>query len=166
MPKRGFSQNLNNQICNDLKNEKNISTFKLIKWAFKEASAYKNKNSEVMINRLPETFGIIDDARRLRNLIVHKKGLFHRSYKISAIKDFGIQEFCHSDYELYEKNQDLNVPIRLNKDAIINYNKAHIEAIHILHNSIQQRIFNYPGDGYSYKDEKKQIDWGRIYRGA
>jgi hypothetical protein len=57
-------------------------------------------------------------------------------------------------------------PLRTAKNPIIEFNKAHIEAIHILHNSIQQRIFNFPGDGYSYQDEKKPIDWGRTYRGA
>lgn len=138
----------------------------LIRWAYQEALKYTNKNAEDMIRGLPFTFGIIDDARRLRNLIVHRKGLFNENYETDAINENNIVVCSHPDYNLYKRDKSLKIPVRLNKDAIITCNQAHIEALHLLHNSIQQRSFNFPGDGYSYREEKKPIEWGRSLRGT
>lgn len=165
--KKGHHQKLDNTPKNskqELTDEK-IPARKLIMWAYQEASKYENKDAQDMINRLPDTFGLIDDARRLRNIIVHRKGLFDETYEEDAIDENGIKIHLHPHYKMFKKNTDLKVPVCLNKDSIILYNKAHIEALHILHNSIQQRVFGSQ-DAYSYKDEKKPIDWVRILRGT
>jgi hypothetical protein len=142
---------------------------KLIKWAFQEASRLKNENAKDMVDRLPILFGIIDEARRLRNLIVHRRGLFDAFYEEDAIEDdlkgqkSEIIIFLHLDYQMFKNNQGLKVPLRLNSDIIIEFSKAHIEALHVLHNSIQENYFDCK-KLYSYKEEHKAIEYSRYLR--
>jgi hypothetical protein len=141
----------------------------LIKWAYQEASQLKNENAKDMVNRLPITFGIIDEARRLRNIIVHRKGLFNEFYEEDAIKEdlkgqkSDIKILLHSDYQIFKNNPGSKVPLRLDSDIIIEFSKAHIEALHVLHNSIQENIFEFK-DLYSYKNEHKAIEYSRYLR--
>lgn len=141
------------------KNNRWTSYKKRLKWAYKEL-----KNCEIgtkkAIKRLPKTFGMIDNARRLRNLILHNHGLFNENYGMDAIKCKGIIKNFHHDYQLFKKSGK-SIPIRLFTKNIINFSRAHIEVLHLLHNHIQKKYFKYPEE-YDYGREGKPIGWGRI----
>ena len=77
------------------------------------------------IERLPRTLGIIDNARRLRNRIVHDNGLFKESYEKDTIKDpegrelFEVQ--THPGYYIFEKNTKTNIPIILTPEYVFSW---------------------------------------------
>ena len=132
---------------------------KRIKWAFYEANECIIGDTNAM-KRLPRTFGIIDEARRLRNLIMHNHGIFDKQYEeeASSVKPF--DKVIHPDY----KNADNQVAVIINYQDIINFSKAHIEVLHILHNQIQKKYFNH-FEPYSYRDENKLIKWNSAFWG-
>ena len=71
----------------------------------------------------------------------------------------------HPKYKEFDKNPDLKIPLMLNLYDVVDFNKAHIEALHVVHNSLQRRYFGCR-DAYSYEEERKDIEWSRILRGA
>jgi hypothetical protein len=121
------------------------------------------------IERLPKTLGIIDNARRLRNRIVHNNGLFKESYEKDTIKDpegrelFEVQ--THPGYYIFKKNTDENIPIILKPYEIVDFSRSHVEVLHVLHNSIQENFFKCT-EPYDYRKEGKRVEWTRILRGA
>jgi hypothetical protein len=135
------------------KNDRHRSYKDNIKWAYSESIKTDVADLEA-VQRLPITFGKIDNARRLRNLIVHSRGYYTEFYKSDAIKENGIQLDYLPDYE---KNG--NIYIRTGN--IIDFSKSHIEVLHVLHNGIQKRYFDAPT--YGYLAEHKKIEWDKIF---
>jgi hypothetical protein len=134
-----------------------------IEWAYQESlkSDIGNKNT---LDRLPGTFGIVDNARRLRNLIVHNHGLFDEKYKTDAIDSHGIQIDLHPGYDESKKPSKKAIPVLITTDYLIRFIRAHIEVLHVLHNGIQKRFFGV-AEGYSYELERKPIEWRSILLG-
>jgi hypothetical protein len=69
---------LNERLASLGKSEEFSKAFKLLKWAFK---IVRNSPlaSKAATARLPQTCGDLDNARRLRNCIVHRNGCYARS---------------------------------------------------------------------------------------
>jgi hypothetical protein len=131
-----------------------------IKWAFFESRDCKIGDLEA-IKRLPKTFGIIDEARRLRNLIMHNHGIFDEIYGREAKEVNDFEKYVHPDY----KDSSNNIPVILNHSDIVNISMAHIEVLHILHNQIQKKFFNHP-KAYDYREERKLIiKWNLAFWG-
>jgi len=137
-----------------------------IVWAYKECrrcplSIVADKK---ILERLPITFGIIDNARRLRNLMVHNHGLFNLEYESSAINSDGIKIQLDPGYNEFKKNPQRHVPaIVLTKDLLLSI-WFHVEALHVLHNSIQEEFFQVT-EGYSYEVEGKPVELKRMLFG-
>jgi hypothetical protein len=131
-----------------------------IKWAFYESRDCKIGDLKA-IKRLPKTFGIIDESRRLRNLIMHNHGIFDEIYgrETKAVNDF--EKYVHPDYN----DSCNNTPVILSYSDIVNISMAHIEVLHILHNQIQKKYFNHP-EAYDYgKEQKSIIEWDLAFWG-
>jgi hypothetical protein len=135
---------------------KNPNYWKRLKWAFHELQKCTIGDLD-SISRLPRTFGIIDEARILRNLIVHNHGIFNKRYETDKIHSKEILRINHPDYQ---KSKDIgdNIPIIIKYEDVINFSCAHIEVLHILHNQIQKKYFGHP-DPYDYEKEGKDIRW-------
>ncbi len=134
-----------------------------IKWAYLETRKCDIGDKKA-INRLPKTFGKIDNARRLRNLIVHNYGLFKKKYEENAINFMDIEIELHPDYAKFKKNPQVPSPIKLTTKDIIDFSNSHIEVLHILHNSIQKNLFGFP-EPYDYRKEQKRIEWDKALWG-
>jgi len=131
-----------------------------IKWAFSESKEATIGDLKA-IKRLPKTFGIIDEARRLRNLIAHNHGIFDKHYEDKVNKTFkGIEKIMHPDY----RDSGKPIAVILNHDDILNFSMAHIEVLHILHNQIQKKYFKHT-DPYSYSREGSIIKWNSAFWG-
>lgn len=152
--KKGRVQTLDDK---KLKNE-NYKTY--LKWAY----SICDFGDHEAISRLPKTFGKIDNARRLRNLIVHNQGLFKRDYKDDAISYRNIELELRPDYEQFKNNQQCPIPLQLTTEDIINFSRAHVEVLHVLHNSIQKKFFGCP-EPYGYLQEEKGIEWDKVLWG-
>jgi hypothetical protein len=135
-----------------------------IEWAYLESLKCDIGDKEA-INRLPTTFGIVDNARRLRNLIVHNQGLFDTPYESQAIVSNNIQTEFVPDYWKFKKNQKLQVPIVMVTNDIVRFSMAHIEVLHVLHNGLQKRYFGFP-EPYDYGRARKGIEWNKILWGS
>lgn len=136
-----------------------------IEWAYEQALKAEI-GDKAAIERLPKTFGIIDNARRLRNLFVHNHGLFNRKYERSAIRKSGMVVDIHPFYEEFRKNTKKKVPVIVDWKYLQRFILAHIEVLHILHNQIQKKYFEV-SKGYSYAREGKPIVyekalWGKV----
>lgn len=133
-----------------------------LKWAYSQAKECDIGDKEA-IRRLPITFGRIDNARRLRNLIIHNHGLFTKRYKEDAI-DKGIKIELHPDYAEFEKNPEIPCPIKITTNDIIIFSRSHIEVLLVLHNTIQKKFFKFP-ESYDYRNEQKSIEWEKVLWG-
>jgi hypothetical protein len=151
--KKGYSKKVNNQ--NSIKH--------CIKWAYEQLSPCDIGNEDA-IRRLPVTFGIIDNARRIRNLIIHNQGLFDEGYEKDVIKFRGIIVDMHPDYSTYKINPKEATPIRFGTEYFLRFSKAHLEVLHLLHNEIQKKYFGYDL-GYDYRVENKGIEWNKALWG-
>lgn len=134
-----------------------------IEWAY-EQSLQCDVGDREAIRRLPGTFGIIDNARRLRNLIVHNHGLFDGNYEKDAIRSNRIQIEFHPHYSIFKKDPRRPTPIIIATGDVIRFTKAHIEALHILHNLIEKKYFRIQ-KAYDYREENKPIEWNRVLWG-
>jgi hypothetical protein len=133
---------------------------KRIIWAFSVSKEARIGDSKA-IERLPKTFGIIEEARRLRNLILHNHGIFDKQYEKEADKTHeSIEKIMHPDY----RDSGKPIAVMLKHKDILNVSMAHIEALHILHNQIQMRYFNH-NDPYDYGIERKIIKWSSAFWG-
>lgn len=129
-------------------------------WAFEMLKTSTSGSAE-MLARLPETCGDVDNARRLRNRIIHNNGCYDHRYLSDAIDDGWVKP-------QYEKDSSRAVnarsPIFLLTERYEHFSRSHIEFLHILHNTIQQQCFGH-ADGYNYANESKRIEWSRILSG-
>jgi len=135
-----------------------------IEWAYQESLKSDVGNKDTLA-RLPKTFGIVDNARRLRNLIVHNHGLFDQKYATDAIDSNGIEIDLHPSLGEFAGNSKKVFPLMITTDYLIRFVKAHIEVLHVLHNGIQKRYFGV-AEGYSYEKERKPIEWRSILLGS
>jgi len=146
------------------KHQKRRTSYKSrIEWAYQESLKCDVGRTETL-KRLPKTFGIVDNARRLRNLIVHNQGLFDLKYETEAIHSHGIEVDLHPDYEEFRKNPQKPIPLMITTEYLLRFIIAHIEVLHILHNGIQKRFFGVT-EGYSYESEMKPIEWRSVLLG-
>lgn len=134
---------------------------KRLVWAFKIVQKLPVASLDA-ITRLPTTCGDLDNARRLRNCIVHCNGCYD--------KRMYFEDLVPSSYVTpqYEKNSKRGAtskePIFLTTERFEYLTRSHIEFLHILHNTIQQQEFGHPV-GYNYADEGKRNEWHRILSG-
>lgn len=126
-----------------------------IYWAY-EQTLKSEIGEKVALERLPQTFGIIDNTRRLRNLFTHNSGIFTKQYKSDAIKKRSIVVDFHPLYNEFEKNSKQTIPLIVDWNYLHRLILAHIEVLHILHNQIQNEFFGIK-EGYSYAKEGKPI---------
>jgi hypothetical protein len=146
-------------------------------WAFDFADSNKeilydgarNVASKPMMDRLPDVCLDVDDARRLRNLFVHNRGLFNKTYEDGALK-INRRTKLHPLYLKYRENPQKHVAVLLTPEEYISYSRSHIELLHDLHDLIQRKYFGLTGAGYYYPSElprlkPKRDEWDRIYRG-
>ena len=156
--KKGHPQTVNGNKLRDGENYKTC-----IKWAYQKTLDCDIGDEEA-IKRLPITFGKIDNARRLRNLIVHNHGIFTERYERDVINLKNIQIELHQDYSKFQKNPQRSVPIEITTNEIIDFSKSHIEILHILHNTLQKKYFNVL-EAYDYRKENKLIEWNKVLWG-
>lgn len=138
-----------------------------LNWAYTRARQCDVGDPEA-IKRLPVTFSRIDNARRLRNDVVHNHGLFTERYESDALHFDNAEVILHPDYGLFKARQE-PVPIRLTTDNIVDFSRSHIEVVHVLHNEIQKHCFGHsdPYDlAYDYRRQKKLIEWDKVFSGA
>lgn len=135
-----------------------------IKWAYEQLSPCDIGDTEA-IKRLPVTFGILDNARRLRNLIIHNQGLFDDSYEKQVIhfKDIAVE--IHPNYSFYKANPQKSTPVIIDTGYFLRFSKAHLEVLHLLHNSIQKKYFGCQ-KAYDYLTEGKIIKWDTALWGS
>lgn len=155
---KGYRQYLNGQR---LKGDPSYR--KCIKWAYKQSLKCDIGDKEA-IKRLPITFGIIDNARRLRNLIVHNHGLFNTFYEEDAIDSDEIKIELHPHYSQFKINPRRSTPLIVTTKYIVRFSKAHIEVLYVLHNGIQKEYFGF-SKPYEYRKEQKGIEWKRVLWG-
>lgn len=158
---KGFIKHLNEKKHKQKLENRSLKS--CIKWANEQLIGC-DIGDQKAIDRLPYTLGIIDNARRLRNLIVHNQGLFDGSYEKDAIKSDGIILDMHPHYSNYKDNPARPTPIVFDTNYFFRFSKAHIEVLHLLHNFFQKRYFGYD-DAYDYRRENKGIEWKRALWG-
>lgn len=133
----------------------------LLAWAFDIVQNSKS-GSTTMLSRLPETCGDLDNARRLRNCIVHNNGCYSQRYIDDTIDNNWVIKKYIKDYKRAVAARE---PIFLTTaDHYEGFSRSHVEFLHILHNTIQQNFFGH-ADGYNYAVEGKRIEWYRILSG-
>ncbi|GAI53084.1 unnamed protein product, partial [marine sediment metagenome] len=91
------------------KKYKNKKYSTLLEWVFdfvipNKESLYRGIDKEA-INRLPGVCLDVDEARRLRNLFMHHRGLFHKSYEEQAIPINGKIKL-HPQYLKFRENPE------------------------------------------------------------
>jgi hypothetical protein len=155
------------------KKYKNKKYSTLLEWVFdfvipNKESLYSGGYKEA-INRLPEVCLDVDEARRLRNLLMHHRGLFHESYKDQAIPIDG-KINIHPQYLKFRENPVQKVPVLLTAEEYIRYSRSHIELLHELHDLIQRKYFGLTDSGYYYPREQPRLnpkiaEWDRIFTG-
>jgi hypothetical protein len=131
-----------------------------IKWAYDQLSPCDIGDKEA-VKRLPITIGLIDEARRTRNLIIHNQGLFEDSYEKQAIhyKDIVVQ--MHPLYAFYKADPQKPFPVMVETEYFLICSKAHLEVLHLLHNNIQKKYFGCE-TAYDYRTERKLIEWNKV----
>ncbi len=159
---RSFIRNLDEKGYRQHLKNSHLKT--CIKWANEQLSQC-DIGDQKAIERLPQTWGIIDNARRLRNLIVHNQGIFDKSYEKDAIKTTGITIDLHPHFQIYKTNPKEIVPIVFDTNYFFRFVRAHIEVLHLLHNFMQKKYFGYD-DAYDYRREHKGIEWNRALWGS
>jgi len=156
---KGHHQSLKNEKLKKMANLKHR-----IEWAYEQSIKCDIGDKEA-IRRLPITFGIVDNARRLRNLIVHNHGLFDENYESDALRSEGIVIEMHEDYSVFKEKPLRPTPLIIASGDIIRFLRAHVEVLHILHNGIQKEYFDFP-EPYNYLKENKPIEWERALWGT
>jgi len=133
---------------------------RLLQWAFGLLRS-STSSSENMLRRLPKTCGDLDNARRLRNCIVHNSGTYSDLYSRDAIDDGWVivQKECDTPHAATDRGT-----IQITTSRYEHFSRSHIEFLHILHNTIQSKYFEHD-DGFNYADEDKRIEWHRVLTG-
>jgi hypothetical protein len=145
-----------------LSNSNYLNYLTFLKWAF-ETVRNDPVGSKAAIDRLPETCGDVDNARRLRNIIVHNNGRYEVSYSAQAKAFDG--GWVKTMYETgFEDAIQHEKPLLLSRDRFEHFSHSHVELLHILHNTIQRKFFGHD-DGYNYAEESKKVEWHRVLSG-
>jgi hypothetical protein len=129
----------------------------LLEWVFSLMRG-SDAGSTTMIKRLPDTCGDVDNARRLRNTIVHNNGMYSERYGSDSISDGWVKVASERDWRVAE-------PVLISTERFEHFSKSHIELLHILHNSIQRKFFGHLDD-FNYRRERKRIEWHRVLTGS
>jgi hypothetical protein len=132
-----------------------------LRWVF-ETVKDANIDASTMLARLPETCGDVDNARRLRNSIAHNNGKYDDMYGNDAIDDGWVRVQTEREYAIYRR--DGHMPIFLTNRRFEHFCRSHVEALHVLHNTIQSKFFGHH-EGFNYRREGKRIEWYRIMSG-
>ena len=126
-------------------------------WAFKLA---KDSQSMARTKRLlPDCCLDVDHARRIRNLWVHNKGFFDEGYD-HGIAVNGKSHKIAPEYQQWKKDGKPR-SVYLNPDDFEILSVSHITLLHHVHDAIQRKYFGET-EGYSYRGEKKTINWHRV----
>jgi hypothetical protein len=133
-----------------------------LKWVFEKVAASTIPDPKIQA-RITDLCLDVDHGRRLRNISVHNNGLFDDEYE-KGIEVGGRKPLIHPDYRRYVKDKSTPVPMMLHLTDYVQLSRSHIELLHVLHYEIQRQDF---GDttSYSYRDEKKSIEWHRVLLG-
>ncbi len=118
-----------------------------------------------MQKRIPTLCLIADDARRIRNLFVHNKGLLNLKYETDFLKIGTHKPIIYRNFDEYKKDTRIKIPILLSAREFMKFCICHIELLHFLHNEIQVKYFKFGGTPYSYRLDKKVQDWKRLFLG-
>jgi hypothetical protein len=87
-------------------------------------------------------------------------GLFTERYESDAVP-FGEAEIVlHTDHQRF-KTEHVQVPIALTTNEIVDFSRAHIEVLHVMHNGIQTRCFGH-SELYDYRRETKKLNGTRF----
>jgi len=132
-----------------------------LRWVF-DCVKETGVGSPAILDRLPETCGDVDNARRLRNCIAHNNGKYDDSYYEDVIDDGWVKVRIEPDYDQYRR--DRWMPIFLVTARFEYFSRSHIELLHILHNTIQAKFFGHL-QGFHYGKERKSIEWHRVLSG-
>jgi len=133
---------------------------KLLEWAFSLVRKSSMASREATA-RLPITCGDLDNARRLRNCIVHSNSRYDPAYLATTIQNGWVAPQYENDSQAAVKE---GRPIFLGTARFEYFLHSHLEFLHILHNTIQRQQFGHL-DGYHYGNEGKPIEWYRILSG-
>jgi hypothetical protein len=150
----------NNSLVDLRKCDKKTGHKQLLSWAFEIMKGSSSGSPEMLI-RLPQTCGDLDNARRLRNCIVHNNGAYDREYLSNVINDGWVKIQHERDSGTGVTGRD---KIFLQTERFEYFSRSHIEFLHILHNTIQLNFFGH-SSGYSYAEEGKGIEWYRVLSG-
>ncbi|NIN01083.1 MAG: hypothetical protein GTO24_24235 [candidate division Zixibacteria bacterium] len=134
-----------------------------LKWIFQKVAVSTIPDQKIQA-RITDLCLDVDHGRRLRNISVHNNGLFDNRYGNDCIQIAGHNPLIHPDYQHYIEDKNEPVPMILSPLDYLQLSKSHIELLHVLHYEIQRQDFGDP-TGYSYRDEKKAIEWHRILLG-
>jgi hypothetical protein len=160
---------LKNGIDCDFKESNRRSYKSRLEWAFSKVKNCKFHYPEMSEN-VHDLCLVVDQARIIRNIIVHNRGLIDRDYKDEFIKTyeiFGDSEFkplFDRSIEIFTKDYATPIPITVNAGYFFGSITRHIRLLHFLHNEIQRQYFDCLEE-YNYKDENKKIEWHRVYLG-
>jgi hypothetical protein len=152
---------LNEHLANIKGYPKISANKKLLVWAFGRMRKSPVASPEATV-RLPKTCGDLDNARRLRNCIVHRNGCYD--------EEMYLQDVIRDDWVIpqFERNSQSAAANRetifLTTGHFERLTRSHIEFLHILHNTIQCQEFGHSVP-YNYADENKSIEWYRILSG-
>jgi hypothetical protein len=95
---------------------------------------------------------------------MHNHGIFDERYEDEAINSKDIERVEHPGYTRFKYSGEA-VAVLVNYADIVNFSRAHIEVLHILHNQIQKEYFNHP-EPYDYSKENKIIRWDSAFWGV
>lgn len=152
---------LNERLATLKKCTKISKAGKLLEWAF-EIVKISPVASPKATKRLPETCGDLDNARRLRNCIVHRNGCYDEDmYFKQAINDGWVLPQYEPDSR---RATQAGEPIFLEQSRFEHFTWSSLEFLRILHNTIQSKEFGHT-DPYSYAQEGKRIEWHRVLSG-
>ncbi len=147
-----FNQRLSSlNNCREITGQK-----KLLAWAFTLVTDSAPSLGQIG-ERLPATCGDLDNARRLRNCIVHNNGGYDEKYLSDCVDVDWVKRQQESGVATGEK-------IFLTSERFEYFSRSHVEFLHVLHNSIQDTFFGHK-NGYSYAEEGKTIEWHRVLSG-
>jgi hypothetical protein len=133
----------------------------LLTWAF-EVVKNARLASPKAIARLPETCGDLDNARRLRNCIVHRNGCYsQKTYFGHVIQDGWIKPQYERDSTSAAAKRE---PIFLLTSRFEYFTRSHLEFLHVLHTTIQDVYFGH-SIPYNYAAEGKRAEWHRLLSG-
>lgn len=139
---------------------------KHLRWAFEVAqrSTYCVPHGPT---RIPMLCSHVDQARRLRNLWMHKNGLVDTRYATDTIELQGLTLDRDADPTCVSKLPlpDGEFVAILTPRGFDEYAKSHIELLHHLHDTIQRERFNCT-ESYHYASLDKGNDWAALLLGA